>query len=55
MEDPYIMVDDAEATLDAIVANGGAVAQPIGMDPPEITARFGDPDGNVLGLYQMPG
>jgi predicted enzyme related to lactoylglutathione lyase len=50
----YIMVDDAAATLDSIVACGGAVVQPIGVDAPEITARFRDPDGNVLGLYQEP-
>jgi uncharacterized protein len=50
----YIMVDDVAATLDAIVANGGAVVQPIGADAPEITARFRDPFGNVIGLYQEP-
>jgi predicted enzyme related to lactoylglutathione lyase len=50
----YIMVDDAAATLEAIVANGGHIVQPIGMDAPEITARFRDPAGNVLGLYQVP-
>ena len=50
----YIMVDDAAATLEAIVANGGHIVQPIGADAPEITARFRDPAGNVLGLYQMP-
>ena len=49
----YIMVDSAVATLDAIVANGGKVAQPIGADAPEITARFRDPAGNVFGLYQQ--
>ena len=50
----YIMVDDAAATLETIVAKGGAVVQPIGVDAPEITARFRDPGGNVLGLYQHP-
>jgi predicted enzyme related to lactoylglutathione lyase len=50
----YIMVESVEATLDAVVANGGEVVQPIGMDAPEITARFRDPAGNVLGLYQEP-
>jgi predicted enzyme related to lactoylglutathione lyase len=50
----YIMVDSVAATLDAIIANGGAIVQPIGMDAPEITARFRDPAGNVLGLYQQP-
>jgi hypothetical protein len=29
--------------------------QPIGGDPGEKTARFRDPGGNVLGLYQEPG
>ena len=28
--------------------------QPIGADAPEITARFRDPAGNVIGLYQDP-
>ena len=40
------------ATLEAVVANGGEVVQPIGADAPEITARFRDPGGNVLGLYR---
>jgi hypothetical protein len=26
--------------------------QPVGADAPEITARFTDPGGNVIGLYQ---
>jgi predicted enzyme related to lactoylglutathione lyase len=50
----YIMVDSVRATLDAIVANGGEIVQPIGVDAPEITARFRDPGGNVIGLYQEP-
>ena len=50
----YIMVDSVAATLEAIVANGGQVVQPIGADAPEITARFRDPGGNVIGLYQQP-
>jgi predicted enzyme related to lactoylglutathione lyase len=48
------MVDNVAATLDTVVANGGAVVQPIGVDAPEITARFSDPAGNILGLYQQP-
>lgn len=51
----YIMVDSVAATLDAIVAHGGEIVQPIGADAPEITARFRDLAGNVLGLYQEPG
>ncbi len=50
----YIMVDSVAATLDAIVANGGEVVRPIGADAPEITARFRDRAGNVIGLYQEP-
>ena len=50
----YIMVDSVAATLDVIVANGGQIVQPIGVDAPETTARFRDPGGNVIGLYQQP-
>jgi uncharacterized protein len=50
----YVMVDDAEATVEAIVAHGGEVVQPIGGDAPETTARFRDPGGNVIGIYQEP-
>jgi predicted enzyme related to lactoylglutathione lyase len=50
----YIMVDSVAATIDAVLAHGGEVVQPIGVDAPEITARFRDPAGNVIGLYQEP-
>jgi uncharacterized protein len=50
----YIMVDSVEATVESVVAHGGEIVQAIGADAPEITARFRDPDGNVLGLYQEP-
>jgi predicted enzyme related to lactoylglutathione lyase len=55
--DGHTAFDDGvgQVTLDAIVANGGEVVQPIGADAPEITARFRDPAGNVIGLYQQPG
>ena len=49
----YIMVDSA-ATIDAVVANGGQLVLPIGGDAPEVTARFRDPGGNMIGLYQEP-
>src|SRR5580765_2130038 len=51
----YIMVDSVAATIETVIANGGEIVQPIGADAPEITARFRDPGGNVLGLYQEPG
>jgi predicted enzyme related to lactoylglutathione lyase len=50
----YIMVDSIEESMKAVAANGGKIVQPPGADAPEITARFSDPDGNVLGLYQHP-
>jgi predicted enzyme related to lactoylglutathione lyase len=50
----YIMVDSVTATIDLITSNGGEIAQPIGADAPEITARFRDPAGNIIGLYQEP-
>ena len=50
----YVMVDSVAITCDSITANGGKIVQPIGGDAPEITARFADLDGNVLGLYQEP-
>ena len=50
----YIMVDNVAAIIDSIVANGCEIVQPMGADAPEITARFRDPGGNILGLYQQP-
>jgi predicted enzyme related to lactoylglutathione lyase len=50
----YIMVDSVAMTLESVVAYGGKIVQPIGADAPEITARFADPSGNVIGLYQQP-
>jgi predicted enzyme related to lactoylglutathione lyase len=48
----YIMVDDVAAAIESVRAEGGEIVQPIGADAPEITARFRDPAGNVIGLYQ---
>ena len=50
----YVMVDDIHATIKALLANGGTIVQPVGADAPEITARFADPAGNIIGLYQEP-
>jgi predicted enzyme related to lactoylglutathione lyase len=50
----YIMVDSVAETVDTVIANGGEIAQQIGADAPEITARLRDPAGNVIGLYQQP-
>lgn len=50
----YVMVDSIPATIASIRTHGGRIVQPLGVDAPELTARFADPDGNVLGLYQQP-
>src|SRR3954469_7725773 len=34
----YIMVDNAAATVELVIAHGGEIVQPIGADAPEITA-----------------
>jgi predicted enzyme related to lactoylglutathione lyase len=48
----YVMVADAAATLERVVAHGGAIVQPVHPDAPEVVARFRDPAGNLLGIYQ---
>jgi predicted enzyme related to lactoylglutathione lyase len=50
----YIMVDNAEQIVKAVATNGGEIVQPIGVDAPETTARFRDPGGNIIGIYQEP-
>ena len=50
----YIMVDSVAESIEAVVRHGGKIVQAIGADAPEITARFSDPAGNVIGLYQEP-
>jgi predicted enzyme related to lactoylglutathione lyase len=51
----YIMVDDMEQTIRKLTSQGGELVQPVGADFPEITARFLDPSGNLLGLFQEMG
>lgn len=50
----YIMVDSVADAVGAVAAHGAEIVQPIGVDAPEMTARFRDPAGNVIGLYQEP-
>src|SRR5438477_7101266 len=51
----YVMVDSVAESLDAAIAAGGELVQPIGGDAPEVTARVLDPGGNVIGLSQEVG
>ena len=50
----YIMVEDMAASLAAVREHGGVIVQDVGADAPEVTARFRDPAGNILGLFQEP-
>ena len=50
----YVMVDSVAKAANAVMAHGGDIVQRIGVDAPEITARFRDPGGNIIGLYQEP-
>jgi uncharacterized protein len=50
----YVWVDDIAAAVERVVAEGCELVQPVGGDPGELTARFRDPGGNVVGLYQEP-
>lgn len=51
----YIMVANAAVAVDAVVAAGGEIVQPIDPEGQEVVARFRDLGGNVLGIYQQPG
>src|SRR5258708_14696177 len=51
----HIMVDDINASMDAVVANGGKIVQGVGAHAPQITAKISGPAGNVFGLYQHRG
>ena len=47
-----IMVTDAMAACDAIVAAGGKIVRPVDPDAHEIVAWFHDPAGNLMGIYE---
>lgn len=51
----YVMVADAAAAVDAVLAAGGEIVEPVDAAAREKVARFRDPAGNVLGIYQQPG
>jgi predicted enzyme related to lactoylglutathione lyase len=51
----YIMVASAATTIEAIIAAGGEIVQPVNPDEREVHALFRDPAGNILGIYQQAG
>jgi predicted enzyme related to lactoylglutathione lyase len=50
-----IMVASAATTIEAIIAAGGEIVQPVNPDERVVYALFRDPAGNILGIYQQPG
>lgn len=48
----YILVREARAACETIVARDGEIVRPIDLHSKEIFAWFRDPGGNVLGLYE---
>ena len=48
----HIMVFNIEDAMKKLKEHGGKIVQEVGMEFPEITARFSDPAGNIFGLYQ---
>jgi uncharacterized protein len=50
-----VMVASAAKTIEAIVAAGGEIVQPVNPDEREVYALFSDPAGNVLSIYQQAG
>jgi len=49
----YILVENVSSTMTAILAHGGSVIQSAGEGARQITAKFQDPSGNTLGIFQQ--
>lgn len=49
---PYIYVHAIDAALERIVANGGTIETPVYPEGGLSVARFRDPAGNVIGIWQ---
>lgn len=47
-------MDDIDAAIRDVEAAGCATVRGIGGDPGELTARFRDRGGNIIGLYEEP-
>lgn len=52
---PYIMVADAVAASERVVAAGGTMVLQAGQHGTEVLGTFLDPAGNLIGIYQEPG
>jgi predicted enzyme related to lactoylglutathione lyase len=49
----HIMVDDINTSVALLTAHGGQISEAIQWHGHEATAKFRDPAGNILGLYQQ--
>jgi predicted enzyme related to lactoylglutathione lyase len=49
---PYIYVDNIDATLETVVAEGGEIVTPPHPEGDLWVGTFRDPSGNVLGVWQ---
>lgn len=50
---PYIYVEDVGGTVERILANGGEILRAPFAEGDLTVAIFGDPAGNVLGVWQF--
>ena len=50
----YVNVEDVHRSVQDVRTAGGRIVQDVGGDPGELTARFLDPYGNLMALYQEP-
>jgi hypothetical protein len=48
----YVMVADAASTLRKVTAHGGEIVAPIRPGAGDVVARFRDPGGNLMGIYE---
>jgi uncharacterized protein len=50
---PYVFLDDVTDTLERISEQGGEVMKPPYPEGDLLVALFRDPEGNVLGIWQL--
>src|SRR5579863_243230 len=51
----HIMVANVATMIEAIIAAGGEIVQPVNPYEHEVYALFRDPAGNILSIYQQEG
>lgn len=51
---PYMSVDDINAAVEKVTAEGGEIVKPVYDEGDLKVATFRDPQGNVMGIWWMP-